>query len=122
MTLEEIQSALLREANGLPITRLNYAVLADRIIPADGLSLVAARALQFQLPEWDVYYAALQLETRDWLDLACHRVAANQVRQATARLIGYHDPTHNEMKFMTSADALTGWWECCQCGYRYGQA
>lgn len=85
MTLADIQAALLREANGLPITRHNYAVLADRVIANAGMPLAQVRALNLTLPEWDVYHQALQLETSDWLDLACHRLAANQVRQAAAR-------------------------------------
>jgi hypothetical protein len=85
MTLAEIQTALLHEANGLSITRNNYAVLADRVIAHEGVPLPQVRALNLKLPEWEVYHQALQLETSDWLDLACHRAAANQVRQAAAR-------------------------------------
>ena len=85
MTLAEIQAAVLKEANGLPITRHNYAVLADRVIAHGGVPLVQVRALNLKLPEWEVYQQALQLETSDWLDLACQRAVANQVRQAAAR-------------------------------------
>ena len=85
MTLAEIQAAVLKEANGLPITRHNYAVLADRVIAHGGVPLAQVRALNLKLPEWEVYQQALQLETSDWLDLACQRAAANQVRQAAAR-------------------------------------
>jgi 7-keto-8-aminopelargonate synthetase-like enzyme len=86
MTLAEIQDAVLKEANGLPITRHNYAILADRVIAHEGMPLTHVRLLDLKLREWDVYQQAMQLKTNDWLDLACHRAAANQVRQAAARL------------------------------------
>lgn len=96
LALEELQAALLREANGLPITRDNYSLLADRVVPPGGFPLTTARAFP-ELPEWAVYAAAQQLRTSNWLDLACVHAAVNQVKRAAEQFCRCHAPDHNAL-------------------------
>lgn len=121
LALEELQTALLRESNGLPITRDNHSLLADRVVPPCDFLLATARAFP-ELPEWAVYVAAQQLQTPNWLDLACIHAAVNQVKRAAEQFCQSHAPDHNAMSWETSPDGLTGWWKCDVCGYRFGSS
>lgn len=118
LALEELQTALLREANGLPITRENYAHLADRVVPPCAFPLATARAFP-ELAEWAVYEAAQRLQTSNWLDLACVHAAVNQVKHAAEQFCQSHAPDHNAMTWQPTPDVETGWWICTVCGYRY---
>lgn len=119
LPLEEIKTAIVREANGMPITRYNYTALADRVVPACDFVLNAARAFP-ELPEWAVYHEASALRSSDWLDLACVHASLNQVKRAAEQFCQSHAPGHNSMTWQTAADERTGWWNCTVCGYRYG--
>ncbi len=121
LTLSEIQTALACEANGLPITRENYQQLADRVVPACAFLMATARAF-VHLPEWAVYLAAQELQTSNWLDLACVHAAANQVKRAAEQFCQSHAPDHNAMSWELSPDGQTGWWQCVVCGYRFGSS
>ena len=79
LTLEEIKASVLREANGLKITRANYAEIADRVIAPANVTVYQARSAN---EEARVYREAQEMNTDDWLDIACSRVAINQMKQA----------------------------------------
>ena len=119
LTLSEIQTALVHEANEMPITRENYAHLADRVVPPCAFPLATARAFP-ELAEWGPYHEAQLLQTSSWLDLACTHAAANQVKRAAEEFCQSHAPDHNAMIWQPASDGATGWWICAVCGCRYG--
>ena len=86
MTLEEIKTAVLRESHGLKITRANYREIADRVIPRVDISIYRARACD---EEARIYRESQDMQTEGWLDIACSRVAINQMKQKAAELEAY---------------------------------
>lgn len=83
LTLPEIKSVVLHEAAGLKITRANYAEIADRVIAPVDVPIYRAKVGN---DEEKVYREAQSMSTEDWLDIACSRVAINQMKQAIKKL------------------------------------
>ena len=78
MTLEEIKSAILTEAHGLRITRANYAEIADRVIPRPTVPRFCDAIRSCSDEAESVMRQVNEMQTNDWLDLACTRDAINQ--------------------------------------------
>jgi hypothetical protein len=82
--LNTIKERINKQANGLRLTRENYAEITDLVVGAifpeeiEALSTADVHRL---------YTEASRMNTDDWLDLACFR-AACKIRRAKAALNG----------------------------------
>ncbi len=81
-TLDEIRKAIIKLSAGQPITRGNYDWFADQVIPHNDYPVRAARAKMVGTPAGQVYVEAQNINTVDWLDMACIRASINQVKLA----------------------------------------
>jgi len=79
--LQELETVLRHEAQGLSITRENCAVLADQVVPYLRVKAIIDEADRL-LPEYEVMLAAGYIETRDYIDMAIFRAAVSQWHMA----------------------------------------
>lgn len=82
---EQIKAAISEISAGQLITRENYRYFADQVIPRNDFPVREARTKMQGSPEGDVYLEVQNLNTRDWLDMACFRAAINQNKLAAER-------------------------------------
>jgi hypothetical protein len=91
LNLDEIIASVIEKATGESISRDTFHAIARRVIPLrTTISASEARmmALRHNLPEVEVYKAADQMTTTDWLDLACFIVAETQLRNSIEERVG----------------------------------